>query len=138
MCLLLMQSTIGPLTPLWQAFFETWSWSAPWSEHIHVTFRAALSLQRQKRGVALRAACILRSSGVSLLKASVPDHQVKAVLSGRGSAAMSHTNMWLGADETEAAITALEPKMERTATQLERLLAEITTLEVCHQSCCPL
>lgn len=70
------------------------------------------------------------STPALLMEATVSDDQVRAVLSGRGSAAMSHTNMWLGADETEAAVTALEPKMERTATQLERLLAEITTLEV--------
>ena len=51
------------------------------------------------------------------------------MLGGRASA-LNNSNMWLSQEDTEAVVTALEPKLERTATALERLLAEVVTLEV--------
>ena len=44
--------------------------------------------------------------------------------------APSLANLWLGQDEIEAAVTALGPKLKKTAVALEKLLAEVVTLEV--------
>ena len=58
---------------------------------------------------------------------------VRAQTTNREGSASSlyRPNMWLGDEETEAALTALEPKLEKTAAQLENLLRDIIILEVC-------
>ena len=59
------------------------------------------------------------------------EEKLKGIYIRQSGSNAEHDNIWISPEEADALDTALSPKIEKTKEEIERLLYEVVTLEVC-------